>query len=980
MNSLQPTEAGSGQGHWLTFDVTDGMSGATVFATVEGPDGRLWFGTQTGGVSIYDGAGFEKLGVVDGLPDAEVRALVVGKDDHLWIGTKGGVALWDGTRVSVPEWLRPALGHFVRCVLLVGDEVWPGTEAGLMLCGTSGSTLVGVEQGLPDREVHSLLRDSDGTTWVGTDAGLGRFSKHPSSGITIESSVGDVSVRSLMRDSAGRLVVGTFGSGLHVLGDKHRVFRTEDGLASDQILCTVEDSEGSMWIGTWGSGLSRFRDGAFQTLTTADGLAQNDVWSAYQDREGQLWFGTWGSGVSRYGGPVFRTFSTPQGLASSDVWCTAEDRDGLLWFGTWGGGLFAFDGAGFVRYSTEDGLPSLDVVCLLVDRDGILWVGTVGGLACFDGETFKTFKVDDGLVDDEVVALAEDRDGGLWIGTGLGACRYDGSSFETLTSPDGPGDKETSGVLADSSGRVWFATDFGVSCLKEGSFRTYTTANGLGSNTAYALAEDESGTIWLTTSGGLGCLEDDRFRNVTAEQGLAHTAAYGVMSGPGGKLWVTTLGGGVSVFDGDTFQTLTRDDGLASNVVMDILTDRSGNTWFCTPRGVTRFLQPAESAPRVRIEALVADRRYESPSSAVIPHSIELIAFEVGGVSLKTRPGALVYRYRLSGHDDEWHSTRSRRIEFSGVSEGAYRFEVLAVDRDLCYSPEPAVLEIEVSRDQRDVRIDELERRVAERTEQLELAHRDLEASQQALINELERELNTAREMQLRLMPSEKPEVLGLDVAGRCVPASQVGGDFYQYYPMPRGRFAVTLADVCGHAMAAAIPAVMFSGILENETRRGGRVEHLFGNLNQTLLGVLEPRTFICCCVGEYDTMSGIMRVINTGCPFPFHFRSRTGDLAELEVAHYPLGVRSETSFDAQTVQMEVGDYLILHSDGLAETSDARGEVLGFDRMAELTREGCVSGLDAPSLVEHMMSSVESFGAGSSQEDDRTVLVVKVTD
>jgi len=93
-----------------------------------------------------------------------------------------------------------------------------------------------------------------------------------------------------------------------------------------------------------------------------------------------------------------------------------------------------------------------------------------------------------------------------------------------------------------------------------------------------------------------------------------------------------------------------------------------------------------------------------------------------------------------------------------------------------------------------------------------------IEQARQKLIDDLEEELQTAHEMQMNLMPTEPPKVEGLDIAGRCLTANHVGGDFFHYFPQD-GKLSLSLADVTGHAMEAAIPAVMFDGILKTERR-----------------------------------------------------------------------------------------------------------------------------------------------------------------
>ena len=95
------------------------------------------------------------------------------------------------------------------------------------------------------------------------------------------------------------------------------------------------------------------------------------------------------------------------------------------------------------------------------------------------------------------------------------------------------------------------------------------------------------------------------------------------------------------------------------------------------------------------------------------------------------------------------------------------------------------------------------------------------------MIKELEGERQTAHDMQMMLMPSESPQIEGFQIAGRCRPANHVGEDFFQYFGLSRNRLAIAMADVTGKAMEAAIPVVMFSGILRTEMRQDKVLEQL---------------------------------------------------------------------------------------------------------------------------------------------------------
>ena len=177
--------------------------------------------------------------------------------------------------------------------------------------------------------------------------------------------------------------------------------------------------------------------------------------------------------------------------------------------------------------------------------------------------------------------------------------------------------------------------------------------------------------------------------------------------------------------------------------------------------------------------------------------------------------------------------------------------------------------------------VSELEDQVAQRTRELEQTHSELAETQAKLIEELDRELQTARRMQMALMPDGPPRVLGLDIDGRCLPASQVGGDFYQFFEGANGRLRVALADVTGHAMEAAIPVTMFSGLLTSVAEEQLPLEDLFAKLNRSLYQVLDRRTFVCFQMLDIDPENRRITFCNAGSPYPLIERSATNVIEE---------------------------------------------------------------------------------------------------
>ena len=243
---------------------------------------------------------------------------------------------------------------------------------------------------------------------------------------------------------------------------------------------------------------------------------------------------------------------------------------------------------------------------------------------------------------------------------------------------------------------------------------------------------------------------------------------------------------------------------------------------------------------------------------------------------------------------------------------------------------------------------------------------------------ELEDELQTAHNMQMGLMPKEPPQIDGLDIVGSCKSATHVGGDLFQYYPK-NDKVTVVMADVTGHAMEAAIPVVMFDGILDSQIEFTDSLEDLFRRLNERMVRRLSKRTYVCCAMAQIDIESRNLRFANAGCPYPFHYHAATKTISELQVDAFPLGARIESTYSAIDTAMKEGDQLVFCSDGIIEAMNEEGELFGFENTSETILQGGQQQLSVEDLMHHLLNTVATFSGDRVQDDDQTVIVVGAT-
>ena len=241
------------------------------------------------------------------------------------------------------------------------------------------------------------------------------------------------------------------------------------------------------------------------------------------------------------------------------------------------------------------------------------------------------------------------------------------------------------------------------------------------------------------------------------------------------------------------------------------------------------------------------------------------------------------------------------------------------------------------------------------------------------------REIQTAQSMQIGLLP-EALDITGLDLAGRCLAANRVGGDYYNYLWMDseQRKLAIVIADVAGHDMSAAIPAVMFSGMLEFAVKEGAPGAMLTA-LNQSLCQQPKRTPFITCCVAIIDLDQHQVQWSKAGHPEIYHYHPDTETADELASESYPLGVSLKATYTDEALSLSKGDLLIFYTDGLPEAINPGGRVYGYNRLERSILRAAQGDLSSIEIIDQMISDVRGFIENTEPEDDISVVVAKVT-
>lgn len=250
-----------------------------------------------------------------------------------------------------------------------------------------------------------------------------------------------------------------------------------------------------------------------------------------------------------------------------------------------------------------------------------------------------------------------------------------------------------------------------------------------------------------------------------------------------------------------------------------------------------------------------------------------------------------------------------------------------------------------------------------------------LARQQQAEARERERlaqELRVARVIQQTLLPKEIPNINGWQMAAFWQPARAVSGDFYDFITFPDGRLAIIVGDVTDKGVPAALVMATTRSILRAAVEREVSPSAVLEHANNTLCPDIPPNMFVTCLYILLDPMTGYIRFANAGHNLPYQ-RTPSG-VNELRARGMPLGLLRDMTYEEKEAVIELGDQLVLYSDGLVEAHSKSGDMFGFPRLRDLLAQDVC----APDLPSCLMQQLEQFtGVEWEQEDDVTIVSIE---
>jgi len=232
-------------------------------------------------------------------------------------------------------------------------------------------------------------------------------------------------------------------------------------------------------------------------------------------------------------------------------------------------------------------------------------------------------------------------------------------------------------------------------------------------------------------------------------------------------------------------------------------------------------------------------------------------------------------------------------------------------------------------------------------------------------------ELQQARAIQLSMLPQSLPDVPYLDIAVHMKTATEVGGDYYDFFPQEDGGLYVATGDATGHGIPAGMMVAMTKSTIKALDVQSPHI--LLKQANQVIRAV-NPVNMTMALNALTISDSGFA-VSSAGMPPLFLFRGDQGEAEEILVEGLPLGAMNNADYSLRVVEFKSGDSLVLISDGLPELRNEAGDVLGYEAVQRAVSEHGAAPADA--LLAQIVALGDSWSGGEARDDDMTVVVIK---
>ncbi len=242
---------------------------------------------------------------------------------------------------------------------------------------------------------------------------------------------------------------------------------------------------------------------------------------------------------------------------------------------------------------------------------------------------------------------------------------------------------------------------------------------------------------------------------------------------------------------------------------------------------------------------------------------------------------------------------------------------------------------------------------------------------------EQEHELQIAKNIQMGLLPTNIPTLEHVAIAGLCVPAHQIGGDYYDYLPRNSSVFDLVIADVSGHNIGAALVMAEARTFIHSRIEDIDQPAKMLQTLNKYFFNSLSrSELFVTLFYLQYHQTTKKLKYTSAGHNNPLLWRCQEQSIEKLDAEGLIFGIKQQVEFEQRSTILAANDILLLYTDGIIEAEDHDGEFFGLDRLGKLLQE--CGNLTPQEIIDEVMNQVRIFTGLRHFNDDISLVVMKI--
>lgn len=1027
--------------NFVNYTVENGLSQQQVLAVCQDRTGVMWFGTNGGGITKYDGNSYEYITDKNGLGDNVIYSIVEDKRGRILIGTNSGVTIYD----------RKIFKNYTT------------------------------QNGLTHNRVYSFFFDSKGNTLLGTAKGVCILKDTTFSHYSIDKKIDSAFVFNIYEDTKNNLWFSTLGNGAYAFdGKKSTNYNLNDGFKTSYVYSILEFKKDVYWF-LIEAGLYELKNGKMNQINPAGFSGEINYYNFFKDdKDSSVWISS-NVGLIKLKDNKVQFFNQKNGLVSNVIWKIFSDREKNLWFASKENGISKLSSERFLMYTVKDGLISNKTNSLYQAKDGRYWICAREGISVFNNKEFiNYYNKKDWEISNSVTVITEDNEGIMYIGTSYGILKFNGKTFNRVEASEQKiGLNHIYDIFIDEKKEIWLGTKLGVAKLQNGSIEEFTL-NGMPQSFVFKIFKDHSGIFWFCTDHGGFRYDGVQVVHLTEKDGFTTKSVSNVIEDKDNNLWFATRAG-LYKYEKGKFFAFTEKNGLASNIIQSLAMDNKGAMWVGLPNGISKIQINTKGEPLIRHygiddgfwgegcvqNAILIDNQSkiwfgaekglmvyqpefdrknelepfmhiksiqmfgetktdwkhfaDSVNEDNIPVNLELehhknyLTFNFVAVSL-TASEKVRYKWMLRGLEKDWRVESSEtEAVYSNLSPGKYEFMVIACNSDGVWNKEPVTFKFTilppfwqtwwfysiiaaivlsgiysyVKIRASNIKIVKQSHIIEEKNAEIKKAYSEIAGKNKNITDSI----NYAQRIQQSFLSSDNLLKQSLkDYFILFQPRDIVSGDFYWCYDLP-DRTLIAGADSTGHGIPGAFMSLIGISLLNEISHSKKMLEPavMLDELRRIIICALNPEqldeggkdgmdiALISIFKSETDEVKIHFSGGNNGLYLIASSENKQTDLVEYKGDKQPVGFYSNMKpFTQKEIIARKGDVLYMFTDGYA---DQFGGSRGKKFMSKQLKKTLVS-ISHLSLQEqkHELGNTFSHWKGElEQVDDVTVIGIKLS-